>query len=185
MHNMIKHRLYTHRKLLVRHLSVISIYAALPMPRYTEEPPRLTCLCNQTETHMERQAERTHTQTIILYTNTHLCQQEWCKDSLLVSQGHHLMPFLTLLFYLLSLPLCLSMSPRPIYLSLTVNISSPSLPGCQATHPNMRTYYFCTDTAKEMESWMKVMTDAALVHTEPARRWVLTTGTRPHRYDGC
>lgn len=46
----------------------------------------------------------------------------------------------------------------------------------QATHPNMRTYYFCTDTAKEMESWMKVMTDAALVHTEPVRRLVLTTG---------
>ncbi|KAJ8261868.1 hypothetical protein GJAV_G00159370 [Gymnothorax javanicus] len=40
----------------------------------------------------------------------------------------------------------------------------------KATHPNMRTYYFCTDTAKEMESWMKVMTDAALVHTEPAKR---------------
>ncbi|XP_049422999.1 pleckstrin homology domain-containing family A member 5-like isoform X7 [Epinephelus fuscoguttatus] len=39
----------------------------------------------------------------------------------------------------------------------------------KATHPNMRTYYFCTDTAKEMESWMKVMTDAALVHTEPVR----------------
>ncbi|XP_008277157.1 pleckstrin homology domain-containing family A member 5 isoform X5 [Stegastes partitus] len=40
----------------------------------------------------------------------------------------------------------------------------------QATHPNMRTYYFCTDTAKEMESWMKVMTDAALVHSEPTKR---------------
>ncbi|XP_064198915.1 pleckstrin homology domain-containing family A member 5 isoform X16 [Anguilla rostrata] len=40
----------------------------------------------------------------------------------------------------------------------------------KATHPNMRTYYFCTDTAKEMESWMKVMTDAALVHTEPVKR---------------
>ncbi|XP_054476540.1 pleckstrin homology domain-containing family A member 5-like isoform X5 [Anoplopoma fimbria] len=40
----------------------------------------------------------------------------------------------------------------------------------QATHPNMRTYYFCTDTAKEMESWMKVMTDAALVHSEPVKR---------------
>ncbi|XP_043092407.1 pleckstrin homology domain-containing family A member 5 isoform X15 [Puntigrus tetrazona] len=39
-----------------------------------------------------------------------------------------------------------------------------------ATHPNMRTYYFSTDTAKEMESWMKVMTDAALVHSEPIRR---------------
>ncbi|XP_029991625.1 pleckstrin homology domain-containing family A member 5-like isoform X6 [Sphaeramia orbicularis] len=40
----------------------------------------------------------------------------------------------------------------------------------KATHPNMRTYYFCTDTAKEMESWMKVMTDAALVHSEPVKR---------------
>ncbi|XP_051807567.1 pleckstrin homology domain-containing family A member 5-like isoform X10 [Acanthochromis polyacanthus] len=40
----------------------------------------------------------------------------------------------------------------------------------KATHPNMRTYYFCTDTAKEMESWMKVMTDAALVHSEPTKR---------------
>uniref|UniRef100_A0A8C8FQJ2 PH domain-containing protein n=1 Tax=Oncorhynchus tshawytscha TaxID=74940 RepID=A0A8C8FQJ2_ONCTS len=42
----------------------------------------------------------------------------------------------------------------------------------KATHSNMRTYYFCTDTAKDMESWMKVMTDAALVHTEPIRRWL-------------
>ncbi|KAM9854004.1 pleckstrin homology domain-containing family A member 5 [Aulostomus maculatus] len=40
----------------------------------------------------------------------------------------------------------------------------------KATHPNMRTYYFCTDTAKDMESWMKVMTDAALVHSEPVKR---------------
>ncbi|XP_074488653.1 pleckstrin homology domain-containing family A member 5-like isoform X26 [Sebastes fasciatus] len=40
----------------------------------------------------------------------------------------------------------------------------------KATHPNMRTYYFCSDTAKEMESWMKVMTDAALVHSEPVKR---------------
>ncbi|XP_037618824.1 pleckstrin homology domain-containing family A member 5-like isoform X10 [Sebastes umbrosus] len=40
----------------------------------------------------------------------------------------------------------------------------------KATHPNMRTYYFCTDAAKDMESWMKVMTDAALVHSEPVRR---------------
>uniref|UniRef100_A0A3P8RRQ4 Pleckstrin homology domain containing A5 n=1 Tax=Amphiprion percula TaxID=161767 RepID=A0A3P8RRQ4_AMPPE len=43
----------------------------------------------------------------------------------------------------------------------------------KATHPNMRTYYFCTDTAKEMESWMKVMTDAALVHSEPTKRFNL------------
>ncbi|XP_048862839.1 pleckstrin homology domain-containing family A member 5 isoform X2 [Brienomyrus brachyistius] len=40
----------------------------------------------------------------------------------------------------------------------------------KATHPNMRTYYFCTDAAKDTESWMKVMTDAALVQTEPVRR---------------
>ncbi|XP_036962761.1 pleckstrin homology domain-containing family A member 5-like isoform X4 [Acanthopagrus latus] len=40
----------------------------------------------------------------------------------------------------------------------------------KATHPNMRTYYFCTDTAKEMESWMKVMTEAALVQAEPVKR---------------
>uniref|UniRef100_A0A3B3VAS5 Pleckstrin homology domain containing, family A member 5 n=1 Tax=Poecilia latipinna TaxID=48699 RepID=A0A3B3VAS5_9TELE len=45
----------------------------------------------------------------------------------------------------------------------------------KATHPNMRTYYFCTDTSKEMESWMKVMTDAALVHTEPVKRSVSST----------
>uniref|UniRef100_A0A3P8XMG1 Pleckstrin homology domain containing A5 n=1 Tax=Esox lucius TaxID=8010 RepID=A0A3P8XMG1_ESOLU len=44
----------------------------------------------------------------------------------------------------------------------------------KATHPNMRTYYFCTDTAKDMESWMKVMTDAALVHSEPAKRSEVT-----------
>uniref|UniRef100_A0A3P8XMI6 Uncharacterized protein n=1 Tax=Esox lucius TaxID=8010 RepID=A0A3P8XMI6_ESOLU len=43
----------------------------------------------------------------------------------------------------------------------------------KATHPNMRTYYFCTDTAKDMESWMKVMTDAALVHSEPAKSRLL------------
>lgn len=42
----------------------------------------------------------------------------------------------------------------------------------QAAHPNMRTYYFCTDTAKEMESWMKVMTDAALVQAETVKRFV-------------
>uniref|UniRef100_A0A3B3C1U3 Pleckstrin homology domain containing A5 n=1 Tax=Oryzias melastigma TaxID=30732 RepID=A0A3B3C1U3_ORYME len=42
----------------------------------------------------------------------------------------------------------------------------------KATHPNMRTYYFCTDTAKETESWMRVMTDAALVHSEPVKRLV-------------
>ncbi|XP_047240973.1 pleckstrin homology domain-containing family A member 5-like isoform X11 [Girardinichthys multiradiatus] len=40
----------------------------------------------------------------------------------------------------------------------------------KATHPNMRTYYFCTDTEKEMESWMKVMTDAANVHSGPTKR---------------
>uniref|UniRef100_A0AAY4C8N7 Pleckstrin homology domain containing A5 n=1 Tax=Denticeps clupeoides TaxID=299321 RepID=A0AAY4C8N7_9TELE len=40
----------------------------------------------------------------------------------------------------------------------------------KATHPNMRTYYFCTDTAKDMDSWMKAMNDAALVHSEPVKR---------------
>uniref|UniRef100_A0A8V0YL54 Pleckstrin homology domain containing A5 n=1 Tax=Gallus gallus TaxID=9031 RepID=A0A8V0YL54_CHICK len=40
----------------------------------------------------------------------------------------------------------------------------------KAAHPNMRTYYFCTDTGKEMELWMKAMTDAALVQTEPVKR---------------
>nr|XP_021330766.1 pleckstrin homology domain-containing family A member 5 isoform X18 [Danio rerio] len=40
----------------------------------------------------------------------------------------------------------------------------------KATHPNMRTYYFSTDTAKDMESWMKVMSDAAMAHSEPIRR---------------
>ncbi|XP_056271697.1 pleckstrin homology domain-containing family A member 5-like isoform X2 [Pseudoliparis swirei] len=39
----------------------------------------------------------------------------------------------------------------------------------KATHPNMRTYYFCSDTANEMEAWMKVMTDAALLHSEPVK----------------
>uniref|UniRef100_A0A4W3IE23 Pleckstrin homology domain containing, family A member 5 n=1 Tax=Callorhinchus milii TaxID=7868 RepID=A0A4W3IE23_CALMI len=40
----------------------------------------------------------------------------------------------------------------------------------KAAHPNMRTYYFYTDTVKEMESWMKVMIEAALVQTEPVKR---------------
>ncbi|XP_032895392.1 pleckstrin homology domain-containing family A member 5 isoform X3 [Amblyraja radiata] len=40
----------------------------------------------------------------------------------------------------------------------------------KAAHPNMRTYYFYTETAKEMESWMKAMTEAALVQTEPVKR---------------
>ncbi|XP_073932042.1 pleckstrin homology domain-containing family A member 5 isoform X6 [Castor canadensis] len=39
-----------------------------------------------------------------------------------------------------------------------------------AAHPNMRTYYFCTDTGQEMELWMRAMLDAALVHTEPVKR---------------
>ncbi|NXO83614.1 PKHA5 protein, partial [Sitta europaea] len=40
----------------------------------------------------------------------------------------------------------------------------------KAAHPNMRTYYFCTDTGKEMDLWMKAMIDAALVQTEPVKR---------------
>ncbi|XP_010001246.1 PREDICTED: pleckstrin homology domain-containing family A member 5 [Chaetura pelagica] len=52
----------------------------------------------------------------------------------------------------------------------------------KAAHPNMRTYYFCTDTGKEMELWMKVMTDAALVQTEPVKRVErLTTENTPPR----
>ncbi|XP_069718190.1 pleckstrin homology domain-containing family A member 5 isoform X16 [Phaenicophaeus curvirostris] len=52
----------------------------------------------------------------------------------------------------------------------------------KAAHPNMRTYYFCTDTGKEMELWMKAMTDAALVQTEPVKRVEkLTTENTPHR----
>ncbi|XP_038667026.1 pleckstrin homology domain-containing family A member 5 isoform X9 [Scyliorhinus canicula] len=40
----------------------------------------------------------------------------------------------------------------------------------KAAHPNMRTYYFYTETVKEMESWMKIMIEAALVQTEPVKR---------------
>uniref|UniRef100_A0A803VEJ1 Pleckstrin homology domain containing A5 n=1 Tax=Ficedula albicollis TaxID=59894 RepID=A0A803VEJ1_FICAL len=47
----------------------------------------------------------------------------------------------------------------------------------KAAHPNMRTYYFCTDTGKEMELWMKAMIDAALVQTEPVKR-LLTFGKK-------
>uniref|UniRef100_A0A7M4F0R2 Pleckstrin homology domain containing A5 n=2 Tax=Crocodylus porosus TaxID=8502 RepID=A0A7M4F0R2_CROPO len=52
----------------------------------------------------------------------------------------------------------------------------------KAAHPNMRTYYFCTDTGKEMELWMKAMTDAALVQTEPVKRVEkITTENTPPR----
>ncbi|XP_073477489.1 pleckstrin homology domain-containing family A member 5 isoform X8 [Aquarana catesbeiana] len=40
----------------------------------------------------------------------------------------------------------------------------------KAAHPNMRTYYFCSDTSKEMELWMRAMIGAALVHSEPVKR---------------
>uniref|UniRef100_A0A2K5DSC2 Pleckstrin homology domain containing A5 n=1 Tax=Aotus nancymaae TaxID=37293 RepID=A0A2K5DSC2_AOTNA len=40
----------------------------------------------------------------------------------------------------------------------------------KAAHPNMRIYYFCTDTGKEMELWMKAMLNTALVQTEPVKR---------------
>ncbi|XP_073418458.1 pleckstrin homology domain-containing family A member 5 isoform X4 [Dendrobates tinctorius] len=40
----------------------------------------------------------------------------------------------------------------------------------KAAHSNMRTYYFCCDTIKEMELWMRAMTGASLVHAEPVRR---------------
>ncbi|XP_075439731.1 pleckstrin homology domain-containing family A member 5-like [Ascaphus truei] len=44
----------------------------------------------------------------------------------------------------------------------------------KATHSNMRTYYFCTDTAKEMGLWMNVMSEASLLHTEPPKRVEIT-----------
>ncbi|XP_068133456.1 pleckstrin homology domain-containing family A member 5-like isoform X2 [Hyperolius riggenbachi] len=40
----------------------------------------------------------------------------------------------------------------------------------KASHSNMRTYYFCSDTGKEMELWMRAMIGASLVHSEPAKR---------------
>ncbi|XP_078276088.1 pleckstrin homology domain-containing family A member 5 isoform X14 [Rhinoraja longicauda] len=40
----------------------------------------------------------------------------------------------------------------------------------KAAHPNMRTYYFYTETAKEMESWMKAMNEAALVQSDAVKR---------------
>ncbi|XP_055214392.1 pleckstrin homology domain-containing family A member 5 isoform X21 [Gorilla gorilla gorilla] len=49
----------------------------------------------------------------------------------------------------------------------------------KAAHPNMRTYYFCTDTGKEMELWMKAMLDAALVQTEPVKRVDKITSENP------
>nr|XP_008172522.1 pleckstrin homology domain-containing family A member 5 isoform X13 [Chrysemys picta bellii] len=51
----------------------------------------------------------------------------------------------------------------------------------KAAHPNMRTYYFCTDTGKEMELWMKAMIDAALVQTEPVKRVEKMTENTPPR----
>ncbi|XP_038255874.1 pleckstrin homology domain-containing family A member 5 isoform X26 [Dermochelys coriacea] len=51
----------------------------------------------------------------------------------------------------------------------------------KAAHPNMRTYYFCTDTGKEMELWMKAMIGAALVQTEPVKRVEKITENAPPR----
>ncbi|KAM6214615.1 LOW QUALITY PROTEIN: pleckstrin homology domain-containing family A member 5 [Rhynchocyon petersi] len=60
----------------------------------------------------------------------------------------------------------------PFYYHLTLRsiLSNDHVIFNQAAHPNMRTYYFCTDTGKEMELWMKAMLDAALVQTEPVKR---------------
>ncbi|XP_031754283.1 pleckstrin homology domain-containing family A member 5 isoform X17 [Xenopus tropicalis] len=41
---------------------------------------------------------------------------------------------------------------------------------CKAAHSNMRTYYFCTDSAPDTEMWMRVMTDASLVRSLPPNR---------------
>ncbi|KAG8438518.1 hypothetical protein GDO86_004909, partial [Hymenochirus boettgeri] len=46
----------------------------------------------------------------------------------------------------------------------------------KAAHSNMRTYYFCTDTAKEMELWMRGMIDASLAHSQPTKRVDPTKG---------
>uniref|UniRef100_A0A803JX90 Pleckstrin homology domain containing A5 n=1 Tax=Xenopus tropicalis TaxID=8364 RepID=A0A803JX90_XENTR len=40
----------------------------------------------------------------------------------------------------------------------------------KAAHSNMRTYYFCTDSAPDTEMWMRVMTDASLVRSLPPNR---------------
>lgn len=61
-------------------------------------------------------------------------------------------------------------------------MSPPPPTPVQAAHPNMRTYYFCTDTDKEMESWMKVMTDAALVQAGPVKRCVRVLDFSPHSF---
>ncbi|XP_038621703.1 pleckstrin homology domain-containing family A member 5 [Tachyglossus aculeatus] len=49
----------------------------------------------------------------------------------------------------------------------------------KAAHPNMRTYYFCTDSGKETELWMGAMLDAALVQTEPVKRVDKVTSENP------
>ncbi|XP_040291334.1 pleckstrin homology domain-containing family A member 5 isoform X6 [Bufo bufo] len=48
-----------------------------------------------------------------------------------------------------------------------------------AAHSNMRTYYFCCDTSKEMDIWMRVMTAASLVHSQPAKRTDITKLDHP------
>ncbi|XP_044137432.1 pleckstrin homology domain-containing family A member 5 isoform X5 [Bufo gargarizans] len=49
----------------------------------------------------------------------------------------------------------------------------------KAAHSNMRTYYFCCDTSKEMDIWMRVMTAASLLHSEPAKRTDITKLDHP------
>ncbi|XP_040291321.1 pleckstrin homology domain-containing family A member 5 isoform X5 [Bufo bufo] len=49
----------------------------------------------------------------------------------------------------------------------------------KAAHSNMRTYYFCCDTSKEMDIWMRVMTAASLVHSQPAKRTDITKLDHP------
>lgn len=75
--------------------------------------------------------------------------------------------------------------PDDSLLSLSGNLRLSLHSQKQATHPNMRTYYFCSDTAKDMESWMKVMTDAALVHSEPVKRFVGAWLMQPFVQKGC
>ena len=161
------------------------------MPRHTVEPWRLSHVgvftleekhTGSTHTHTHTHAHtHTHTHTHILHTLTHCSanrsdvQAPCCHLKVTIQHCFSHRCFIS----------SSSSSSLSVHLCLLLLFPCISLSHCQATHPNMRTYYFCTDTAKEMESWMKVMTDAALVHSEPTRRSVLLKGTHPHRYQGC
>ena len=127
------------------------------MPRHTEEPWRLSHVGVFTLElkHTWGAHTHTHTHTQTVHTNTLLCQQEWCKGSLLLisrspssavshaailsppppsmficvsSSSSSLSVHLCFLLLLLLLPFCSSVSPPPpppMYLSLTLPGHSP------------------------------------------------------------